>query len=80
MREDIEILLSFSNMVDRITNAEKIRQYKEQIITDFLKSYYADMYEVEKLHIGEALLHKDLKITISHTCSNLSYNLCMWSS
>lgn len=35
MREDIEILLSFSNMVDRITNAEAIRQYKEQIITDF---------------------------------------------
>ncbi|MHA3890655.1 hypothetical protein [Acinetobacter sp. GXMZU3951] len=53
MREDIEILLSFSNMVNRITNGDAIRQNKEEIITNFLKSYYTDMYEVEKLHIGD---------------------------
>lgn len=64
MREDIEILLSFSNMVDRITNAEAIRQYKEQIITDFLKSYYADMYEVEKLHIGDKFENADMDYII----------------
>ncbi|HGH3234839.1 hypothetical protein WAH66_19950, partial [Acinetobacter baumannii] len=64
MREDIEILLSFSNMVDRITNAEAIRQYKEQIITDFLESYYADMYEVEKLHIGDKFENADMDYII----------------
>ncbi|HEO1828388.1 TPA: hypothetical protein VAM16_003672 [Acinetobacter baumannii] len=64
MREDIEILLSFSNIVDRITNAEAIRQHKEQIITDFLKSYYADMYEVEKMHIGDKYENADMDYLI----------------
>lgn len=53
MREDIEILLSFSNMVDRIKNGDEIQQNKEKILTEFLKAYYDDMYEVEKLHIGD---------------------------
>lgn len=64
MREDIEILLSFSNMVDRITNGDVIRQNKEEIITNFLKSYYADMYEVEKLHIGDKYENADMNYLI----------------
>ena len=53
MREDIEILLSFLNIIDRIRNADEIREDKERILTDFLKAYYSDMYEIEKLHLGD---------------------------
>lgn len=51
-------------MVDRITNGDEIQQNKEQIITDFLKSYYADMYEVEKLHIGDKYKNADMSYLI----------------
>ena len=29
------------------------QQDKEKILTDFLKAYYSDMYEIEKLHLGD---------------------------
>ena len=42
MREDIELLLSFSKMFDRISNAEVIQQDKEKILTFFKKQLAHD--------------------------------------
>ncbi|QDK97305.1 hypothetical protein FM020_05140 [Acinetobacter tandoii] len=65
MREDIELLLSFSKMFDRISNAKAIQQNKERILTDFLKAYYSDMYEIEKLHLGDKFDKADKKSCIN---------------
>ena len=65
MSEDIELLLSFSKMFDRISNAEVIQQDKEKILTDFLKAYYSDMYEIEKLHLGDEFDKADKKSCIN---------------
>ena len=62
MREDIELLLSFTKMFDSISNAEVIQQDKEKILTDFLKAYYSDMHEIEKLHLDR----KSTRLNSSH--------------
>ena len=65
MSEDIELLLRFLKMFDRISNAEVIQQDKEKILTDFLKAYYSDMYEIEKLHLGDEFDKADKKSCIN---------------
>lgn len=64
MRENIEILSNFSNRFEGIKNKKEMYQTKEEVLTDFLKAYYADMHEVEKLHVNDKYKDADKRYLI----------------